>query len=162
MDNSEILKLIDNKDCKSAKNLIIENSKEMPRDYETEKLLGLCNINLGCFDEAEENFKTILKTNKNDAVSLYYLANIYMEKNELKRAEELLLKVLELRSEYIDAYKTLCICFLKQRKFQKALEFEDKMLAINSNDEQIYEILASTYVELMKPDKAIEYLLPLK
>ena len=56
MDLQKIVELIEKKEYKQAKELILESSEEEQKDTEVQKYLGLCNINLGCFHEAATSF----------------------------------------------------------------------------------------------------------
>ncbi len=158
MDKQKIIKLVDCQDFKTAKELILQESDNIKNDTEMQKLLGLCNINLGCTEEALENFSFLLNKNPNDALSLYYLAAIYIEKEDFIQAETLLKKVIDLRQDYLDAYKSLCIVYIKQNKYTDIIELEDKMLQINAKDPQIYDILSSASLDAGKFDAAIEYM----
>ena len=74
MVNQEIINCIESKEYKKAKDLISVFLADNPSDIEIQKYLGLCNINLGCYKEAEENFKNVILNDNKDALSLYYLS----------------------------------------------------------------------------------------
>ena len=67
-------------------------------------------------------------------------------------------KVIELREDYIDAYKMLCICYVRLRKFDLILELKDKMLSLSDDDVSLYELFATAYFELKMYDEAIDVL----
>ena len=158
MDKQKILSLVEEKEYKKAKELIIDELNNSEKDIELIKLLGLCNINLNCFDDALNNFEDFLKQNPEDALALYYLATIYLEKEQSEKAESLLKKVIELREDYLDAYKTLAVSLMKQKKSKEVLEYETKMLEIGSEDVQVFEILSTVALEETKFTSAINYL----
>ena len=56
MDKQELIRYIEEKDYKKAKELILSEEQTVLDDVEIQKYLGLCNINLGCFKEAAKNF----------------------------------------------------------------------------------------------------------
>ena len=114
MDKQELIRYIEEKDYKKAKELILSEEHSVLDDVEIQKYLGLCNINLGCFKEAAENFEYLQSKDVEDTLSMYYLSTIYISQNKLKESEELLLKLISLREEYLDAYKTLAVCLLRQ------------------------------------------------
>ena len=58
MYKNKIEELIEKKDFKQAKECILKD-KEISQDIEMLKYLGLCNINLGEYNEALENFKVV-------------------------------------------------------------------------------------------------------
>ena len=158
MDKNNIIQLIEEKEYDKAKKLIIEALTNNEQDNELVKLLGLCNVNLNCLDEALKNFDEFLKMDPDDALSLYYMATIYLSKENIDKAESLLKKVIELRNDYLDAYKTLAITFIKQKKISDVFLLEEKMLELGCDDVQIYEILSTAALEITKFSMAVEYL----
>ena len=156
MNKDNISKLIEQKDFQTAKTLIINDCDNLQNDLELQKYLGLCNLNLGCFDEAQEVFEKIKESVPDDAISLFYLSLIYIEKNKYDEAEELLNKVISLRSEYLDAYKSLCVCYISKKQINKILDIKDKMLSLNPEDSKIYDFLSVAYLEQKDYNKAIE------
>lgn len=159
MNKQIIIQLVENKEYDKAKKLIIEDLIDSKDDIELHKLLGLCNINLSCMDEAYENFSFLVEKNSEDALSLYYLATINIEKNNLPEAERLLKKVIELRENYIDAYKSLAVVYIKQNKYNEVLLLQNKMLEIASDDIQVYEILSSASMGINLFDLTIDLVL---
>lgn len=158
MSEQEILELVEKKDYSDAKTLIQNELEQMPQNIEMHKLLGLCNINLGCYDEALNNFNFIIKINPDDALSLYYAASVYVEKNQFEEAETLLNEVIKLRPEYLDAYKTLAVIYLKTQRYEKVFEYGHKILKEDNKDIQIYDILAAAAMENSGFDLAVDYL----
>ena len=156
MIKDNISKLIEQKDFETAKSLIINDCDDLQNDLELQKYLGLCNLNLGCFDEAQEVFEKIKDNVPDDAISLFYLSLIYIEKTKYDEAEKLLNKVIQLRSEYLDAYKSLCVCYISTKQIHKILEIKDKMLSINAEDAKIYDFLSVAYLDKKDYPKAIE------
>ena len=57
---------------------------------------------------------------------MYYLSTIYISQNKLKESEELLLKLISLREEYLDAYKTLAVCLMRQSRPSEVLNYAEK------------------------------------
>ena len=98
LSEQEISDLIEQKKYSLAKVAIKEKIQSSKQDTEDYKLLGLCNVNLGCLDEALENFKLVLNCNQKDATAKYYMASIYATKEQFEEAEELLRDVLSQRN----------------------------------------------------------------
>ena len=156
MNKDNISKLIEQKDFQTAKAIIINESDNLQDDLELQKYLGLCNLNLGCIDEAQNVFEKIKNDFPDDVISLFYLSLIYIEKSKYDEAEELLNKVIFLRSEYLDAYKSLCVCYISTKQINKILDMKDKMISINPEDAKIYDFLSVAYLEQKDYEQAIE------
>ena len=99
--------------------ILIEDDE---RDIEALKLLGLCDINLDNYEEGRSVFETIVKYNADDAASWFYLANCYDNLEDYLHAVPAYQKVLELRENYLEAYKCLCIIYVKSKQPEKAIE----------------------------------------
>lgn len=161
MDKAKLIDLISKGDWAAAKEYIVSELPNCDNDIEVIKYLGLCNINLGCFQDAIYNYETVVKEDEEDALSLYYLATLYMDTEELKvllKAVDLFKKVIVLREDYIDAYKMLCICYIRLRKFPAIIELKDKMFSICSDDCSLYDLVATAYFELKMVNEAINIL----
>ena len=158
MNKEVVTQLISAKEYKQAKEIIIKLLKGNNTDIELQKLLGLCNINLCCWDDAFCNFTKLVEIDNQDALSLYYLSSIYIEKNDLENAEKTLNKVIELRENYLDAYKSLAVVYMKQKKFRDVFTLEEKLLSIGSEDIQVFDILSAASLDRGRPDLAIIYL----
>ena len=92
-----------------AKVLINEGLKENPDNIELLKLQGLTDVNLKLWNIARNSFETVVKFEPNDATSWYYLANCYDKTGDIVAAKNAYIKVIELRDEYLDAYKIINI-----------------------------------------------------
>lgn len=161
MDKTKLVNLITANDWAAAKEYIVSELENVGNDLEIIKYLGLCNINLGCFQDAIYNYETVVKEDTEDALSIYYLATLYMDSESIKvllKAVDLFKKVIELREDYIDAYKMLCICYVRLRKFDLIIELKDKMLSLSNDDVSLYELFATAYFELKMVDDAIQIL----
>lgn len=82
----KINELISQKEFEVAKNeldqLLITNQDNV----EVLKLLGLCNVNLGLYEEGRKNFETVVKYKNDDATSWFYLGNCYDSLNDFLHA----------------------------------------------------------------------------
>lgn len=65
-----------------------------PQYLDARFLLGICYQQTKQYDEALGAFSKIMETNKNFEPAYIYLASVYMDKGELKKAEEVLGQVL--------------------------------------------------------------------
>jgi len=153
------------------KDLITENSfsnaKEELEKYmagghseelEVIKLLGLINVNLLKFDEAVLNFEKAIKMSPEDATALYYLANCYDNLNRISDAERYYIKVLEVRENYVDAYKNLCIIYMKTGREKSAIELAKKGKLLSPKDYTFDYLIGTASVALKQYNQGIEYL----
>lgn len=158
-------------ELEKVKDLIAENSyneakKELTKyiseghenDLEVLKLMGLVNVNLQDYKSAATNFEKAIKISPKDATALFYLANCYDNLNRLSDAESYYIKVLEIRENYIDAYKNLCIICMKTGKENNAIEYAMKAKEIAPQDYTFDYLIGTAYVALKIYNKGIEYL----
>lgn len=158
-------------ELEKVKDLIAENNyneakKELTKyiseghenDLEVLKLMGLVNVNLQDYKSATTNFEKAIKISPKDATALFYLANCYDNLNRLSDAESYYIKVLEIRENYIDAYKNLCIICMKTGKENNAIEYAMKAKEIAPQDYTFDYLIGTAYVALKIYNKGIEYL----
>ena len=158
-------------ELEKVKDLIAENSyneakKELTKyiseghenDLEVLNLMGLVNVNLQDYKSATTNFEKAIKISPKDATALFYLANCYDNLNRLSDAESYYIKVLEIRENYIDAYKNLCIICMKTGKENNAIEYAMKAKEIAPQDYTFDYLIGTAYVALKIYNKGIEYL----
>lgn len=146
MDISQITSLVDNGEYDKAKTLINKVISQKGKDKELVKYLGLCNVNLGLQDEALENFEQIISEDSNDALSMYYIAVINLDKGNVIKAEALLKKVIELRENYADAYRSLAIIYFKQNRINELFAMKETLEKLNIADAQIYDVFAASMI----------------
>ena len=91
--------LIGEKKFEEAKTLLQANLLPDSDNVEALKLLGLCNVNLNCTNQAIESFESVIKKDETDATSWFYLATMYDEINNIEMAEKAYKKVISLREE---------------------------------------------------------------
>lgn len=129
----KIYELIESEEFESAKEIIAGIIEKDSDDMEARKLLALCEVNLENYDLARVILEDVVKYKQDDALVWYYLGCCYDNLNDLIAAKHAYLKVLELRPEYIDAYKSLAIVYIKSEKFDEAIETGKKALEISGD-----------------------------
>lgn len=159
--NKNIEDLIANKQFKEAKALILDKLEQNENDLELLKNLGLCQINLDKFKEAQKTFAKIIELKSDDATAYYYSAYL----NEKLKNKELAIvhyqKVIELREHYIDAYKNLASLYIHENMNEEADKLLQKIYELTkegNTDCSIPFLYANTQILLRYPDKAIELL----
>ncbi|MCD8377986.1 MAG: tetratricopeptide repeat protein, partial [Candidatus Gastranaerophilales bacterium] len=159
------------KELETIKDLIAENSfseakKELEiyisqghsDELEVIKLMGLININLKDFSSAMVNFERAVKMSPEDTTSLFYLANCYDSLNKVYDAQKYYEKVIELRENYVDAYKNLCIVYMKIGKENSAVKLAEKAKKIAPADYTFDYLIGTACVTLKLYNKGIEHL----
>ncbi|MCR5266595.1 MAG: tetratricopeptide repeat protein [Cyanobacteria bacterium RUI128] len=151
--------LISEKSYKEAKKELDKYIAEgHENDIEIIKLMGLVNVNLREYKEALVNFEKAIKLSPNDATSLFYLANCYDNLEQLADAEKYYLKLLEVREGYVDAYKNLCVIYLKTSRELNAIELATKAKALAPNDYTFDYLIGTASVAIKQYNQAIKHL----
>lgn len=128
------------------------------KNVEALKLSGLCNVNLERFDEGRKDFETVVKYKPEDASSWFYLANCYDNLNDFLHAKPAYLEVISLRENYLEAYKNLCVIYVKTGEADKAIELGKKAIEFIQDDYSLYYIVGTACMALKKYEESIQYL----
>lgn len=142
-------------DAKTELNEFISKNKD---NSEAVKLLGLVNVNLELYKDAKKNFELVLKSDSEDATSVFYLANCCDKLDDVQNAEKYYKKVLELRENYIDAYKNLCIIYMKTSRELDAIELAKKAKKIEPNDYTFDYLIGTANIAIKQYTTGIKYL----
>lgn len=138
---------------------ILEEAYEIDnQNNEILKNLGLCYYNLQKNTKAQEFFTKALNVNPDDATSLYYSGSINILNLDLQTAKLQLQKVLELRPEYLDAYKNLGVIYFNLKQIDKAVEILEKGLQYSQDAPEYYRLFASAYIVSRQNQKAADLL----
>ena len=157
MDIDKIRELIDSQqfiEAKTALDDYVENNNEI----EAIKLRGLVNINLEDFSSAKKDFEEVVKNSPEDATAVFYLANCYDNLGDLVNAEKYYSKLLVLRENYTEAYKNLCIIFMKTNREYNAIELAKKAKTIAPDDYTFDYLIGTASITLKLYQQGIEYL----
>ncbi len=128
------------------------------KDSEAIKLRGLVNVNLEQYSEAKKDFETVLKLAPSDATALFYLASCQDKLGNIGEAEKYYTKLLEIRENYIDAYKDLCIIYMKTNRELDAIALAEKARELAPNDYTFDYLIGTANVTLKHYNTAIEHL----
>ena len=154
----EINQLIADNKFDEAKEKLKSLLADDEKNIEAQKLLGLCCLNLEEYEEGRKIFETVVKYMGDDATSWFYLANCYDNLGDFLHAKAAYNEVLLLRKEFIDAYKNLCIVYVKNNEAEKAIELGKQALEYEKNDYTIYYIIGTACMSLKKFEESVEYL----
>ena len=155
-DIDKINELIGKKEFNEALNITKEALKEEPDNIELIKSAGLSEVNLELWADAKVHFESVVKHNADDATSWFYLANCYNNLADFISAKNAYIKVIELRKEYIEAYKSLCVVLLKLDLSEEAIEYAEKGQSIAEEDYLFDFIIGTAYTKLKEFEKSIE------
>ena len=154
-DIDKIAELVGNKEFEEARPLINEALAESPDNVEVLKYAGLCDVNLSCYHTAKSYFETVVKYEQEDATSWFYLAICYEKLADFVSAKNSYIKVLELRPEYMEAYKSLCVILFKINEPELAIKYAQKASELDSED-YIYDfIIGTAYMKQKEFEKAL-------
>ncbi len=150
------LELIKDNNFQEAKEILTEIISQEPDNFEAIRSLGLCNVNLNILDEALVNFQKCIDNNPEDALSWYYKGTILELKNDLINAKQCFLQVIVLREDYVDAYKSLAVIYLKMQQNDKVIEMSEKLLELANEDYQAFYITGIANMGIKNYTRAIE------
>ena len=154
----EVNDLISENEFAKAKHRLLQIMAEDGVTIDNTKLLGLVNVNLGCYDEAKKNFEEVVVKEPNDATSWFYLGNCYDKLKNLESAKNAYLKVISLRENYLDAYKSLCMILLQLHQEEQAITFAQKAESIDPDDYTFKYLIGTANVALGRYDESIIHL----
>ena len=155
-DIDRINELVGNKDFEEVLHLVLPALLEEPDNVELIKLAGLAEVNTEDWTKAKFHFETVVKFNPDDATSWFYLANCYNNLGDFISAKNAYIKVIDLRQEYVEAYKSLCVVLLKLDMTQEAIKYAAKAQAYAPNDYIFDFVTGTAYMKQKEFTKSIE------
>ena len=127
-DIDKIYSLIEKGEYVKAKELLNDITEINEKDIDALKLVALCEVNVENYDNARKILEDIIKYKQDDAICWYYLGCCYDNLGHLIEAKHAYEKVIELRPEYVDAYKSMAITQIKAQDPKKAIEYVEQGL----------------------------------
>ena len=155
-DIDRINELIGEKDFKTAHQLVEDALKVDPNNVGLIKSAGLVAVNLEDWNSARGYFETVVKYQPEDATAWFYLANCYNNLGDLISAKNSYIKVITLRSEYIEAYKSLCVTLMKLNEPEEAIKYAYSANAIFPDDYLFDFVIGTAYMKVKEFAKSIE------
>lgn len=152
----EINDLISKKEFDRAKELLEPALKEEPENIELLKLAGLVASNEDDWIKARSSFETVVKFKPEDATSWFYLASAYDRLGDFVSAKNAYIKVIDLRSEYSEAYKSLCVVLLKMNEAEEAIKYAIMANAVEPEDYIFDFVIGTAYMKIKEFEKSIE------
>ena len=152
----EINDLIGKKEFDKAKELLEPALKADPENVELLKLSGLIASNDEDWQKARSSFETVVKFKPEDATSWFYLASAYDRLGDFVSAKNAYIKVIDLRSGYMEAYKSLCVVLMKMNEPENAIKYAVIANAIEPDDYIFHFVIGTAYMKLKEFQKSIE------
>ncbi|MBE7703594.1 MAG: tetratricopeptide repeat protein [Cyanobacteria bacterium SIG28] len=139
----EIKNLVANKEFEEAHKIVEAEPEESLKNIEFLKLAGLVEINLELWENAKKYFESAVKYETDDATSWFYLGNCYEKLGDKISAKNAYLKVIELRTEYIEAYVKLCVIFIQTNDNDNAIKYAQTAAQLDSEN-YLYDFIEGT------------------
>lgn len=98
-----------------------------------------------------------LKTNENDVMGIFHLANINFDAGRYEKAEKLYIRVLELEPEFYSAHLNLAAVYRKTGRLEKAVESCNKVLSLNKEHPQAFVALSKIEFGRGNPAAGLDY-----
>ncbi len=156
-DIEKINELIGNKNFDEALSLIKPALEEDSNNTELIKLLGLVYVNKKMWAEAQSQFETVVKYSPDDATSWFYLGICYDNLGNFTPAKAAYIKVIELRENYAEAYKSLSVLLLKMDNPIDAINYALKARNIEPDDYIFDFVIGTAYMKVKDFNKAVEH-----
>lgn len=157
MTNSNITSYLNNaadfvasKNYLKAKECYFAVIGEDMKNLEAWKGIGLCEYNLKNYNDSLKAFNEALAITNEDATIYFYLGAICSLKGRIVESCKHYEKVIELRPDYIKAYKNLMTNYFKMKNFDKVLEINEQLEDMNIKDSAVISILAT--IKMNKKD----------
>jgi len=124
--------------------------------------LGMTFLGANRLEEATKQFEKAVYLDRKAVVGHYYLAQISMRKQDLKRALVQLHLVKSLKPDYAPAYLMAADIFEQIRDFRQAFVELKKAVSLGSANGQVYLRLGKTQLVLKNRESALAFFLEAK
>ena len=143
IDIDRINELVGNKNFEEAKRYIEEIQEDSTNNIEFLKLAGLTYVNLEEWNNACKYFESAVKYAPEDATAVFYLAKCYENTGDYISAKNYYIKVIELRPNFEEAHKNLCLILLKLKNDADTIKYAE-IAGEMFPDEYIYDFIKGT------------------
>ena len=135
---------------------IIQNFFEKNKNY-SELYKGIRHVKAGRLNLAEDTYKNILKSDKNNIDALRLLGLLAFKKKKYDIAEKLFIKTLKLNPSFSLAWDNLAKLYRIQNKLTKAIPAFKNLIELDSNNFEALVSLGTVYIKLSQYEKGIKY-----
>jgi len=119
--------------------------KLSPEDKNAQVKLALTHELSGEDDMAILVYNTIIEKYPNYIPALYSLANLYIEREDFKKAIQLFREILKINNEYHRAYLGIGLCFDKLGKYIQATRYYKKYICLKPHSHTAKSIVGRIY-----------------
>ncbi len=120
--------------------------------------LGVLNRELGNKEEAIASFKKALEINPEDVDSYMDLLSLYMEKKDLKAAEEIIAKLEEMGGEDATFYYNMAVEFWNKKDMEHSITYFRKTIEIDPNFALAYKNIGLALFSMGKIEESKKHL----
>lgn len=138
---------------------VILVKKKSLEESKNQFLLGVQLYQEGQYDQAIENFESVLEENPDFAEAYYNIGMAYLKKGELDNAMARMERAIELKSDFIQAYFGLGQVYMEKGEKDKAIHIFQQAVDTAPNDASTYINLGVFYFSINEDDLAMETLL---
>jgi rhomboid protease GluP len=110
-------------------------------DEQSALVLAQEYINNEEYAQADELLNEFLRQNENTANSLFLQSYVEIKLNKLDEAKAHLLQVIEMKSDFHEAYYNLSLIYLEEEDYAKAYEYAEKALENQPSNEDYQKLL---------------------
>ncbi len=141
---------------------VILVKKKSLEESKNQFLLGVQLYQEGQYDQAIENFESVLKENPDFAEAYYNIGMAYLKKGDLDNAMVQMAKAIELKPDFIQAFFGLGQVYLEKGEMEKATDMFKQAVDIAPDDASTYVNLGIFYFTNNEDSLALEALLKAK
>jgi tetratricopeptide (TPR) repeat protein len=132
-----------------------ENLRKFPQSKWPYRLIGHIYLDRGKYDQAISYFQLRLKEDPEDVVLLNGLAISYKNKNDLRKAEELLVQAIRLEPKDSGFYNNLGTIYYQKGETEKAKSYLQKALEVDPNNASARVNLGAVFYSQNQWEEAI-------
>ena len=114
------------------------------------------NYKKDAYDEALKNYKSALKVNPNDEITLLKIGNIYKIKNDNDKALDFYKKAIFVNPNYTDGWFNLGLVYANDNNIVKSKECFEKVISLNPEYAYSYYALAIAYESEDNKEEAVK------
>lgn len=108
-------------------------------------------------ESAKNSYEQILKIDPNNFKTTFLLGSLFLQTKNFEKAEKLLSKAVELKSDYADAYNNLGLAYFELNEYKKSENCYQKAINIKPESTNAYINIASLFRKNKKYNEAKIY-----
>ena len=109
---------------------------------------------IGRLDEALAEFNEELKISPNDAMTEFFLGDIYLQQDNVEQAQQCLERALAVQPGLVEAEVDMAKAYHRQNKIAEAVQLLKKVIASDPDQQDAHYLLFSLYKEQGETEQA--------